>query len=458
MFIGRNDELVKLNEMYEGGRFECAIVYGRRRVGKTTLINEFCAGKKTIFFAAMETDIGGNLNALSAAIFASIGTAFGGAGFPSLSSALDAIAEFAKTERLVFVIDEYPYLADSDRSVSSLLQNTIDRKFKNTKLFLILCGSSMSFMENQVLGYQSPLYGRRTAQFKITPFDYREAAAWFPEFSREDRLLLYAVTGGVPMYMEEIQKNKSVEDNIIDNVLNRNALLFEEPSNLLKQELREPQTYNAVVTAIADGKTRLSEISGAVQVNSGTCIKYLNNLIALGIVKKETPITAGGNKSVYLIADSFFGFWYRFVPRNMSAIMSGRMRESFSQSVKPHLSDFMGHAFEDVCTQYLERYARLPILLGKTGQWWGGNPRTKKQAQIDIVILSPDGKEAIIGSCKYTNERVGSDELERLKDYAQAMGGNRKNYYYLFSKSGFTQNLRTPNDPVTLITLDDLFD
>ncbi|MDR3293976.1 MAG: ATP-binding protein [Clostridiales bacterium] len=457
-FIGRESELKKLNEMYDGDRFEFAVVYGRRRVGKTTLIDEFCKEKKTIFFAAMETDAKRNLEALSAAVFSVCGTRYGEASFSSFQAAFDTVAELARSERLVFVIDEYPYLAAGDRSISSILQNTIDRKFKGTKLLLILCGSSMSFMENQVLGYQSPLYGRRTAQFKVLPFDYRETAAWFPHYSAEEKLLIYGITGGIPMYLEEIRQNKSVDENIIDNILSRNAMLFEEPSNLLKQELREPQTYNSIITAVADGKTKLSEISGTVGIESGTCTKYINNLITLGIIKRETPITESGNKSIYLIADGLFRFWYRFVPKNISAIMSGKLKEIYPIMIKPQLSDFMGLVFEEVCKQYLERYASLPILAGTVGQWWGGNPRTKKQAQIDIVVLSPDEKEGIVGSCKYKNEKIGLDELELLKDYASAMGGNRNYYYYIFSKSGFTQGLENASDSVKSVTLKELFD
>ncbi|MDR3263191.1 MAG: ATP-binding protein [Clostridiales bacterium] len=458
MFIARENELAKLNDMYDSDRFECAVVYGRRRVGKTTLISEFCKDKKTIFFASMETEAKQNLEAFSGAIFGVGDKPYGEASFLSFQSALDAVGELAAAERLILVIDEYPYLAKSYKSISSILQNTIDHKFKKTKLFLILCGSSMSFMEKQVLGYKSPLYGRRTAQFKILPFDYKETARWFPDFSTEDKLLVYGITGGIPLYLEEIRQNKTVDENILDNMLNRNAMLFEEPSNLLKQELREPQTYNAIITAIADGKTKLSEISGTIGLDSGNCVKYINNLITLGILKKEAPLTDGKNKSVYLIADGLFRFWYRFVPKNMSSIMSGKMKENYKHSVKPFLADFMGLAFEEICKQYLEKYAPLPLSQGTIGQWWGANPKTKKQAQIDIVMLSSDGKEAIVGSCKYRNDPTGLDELELLKEYAEAMGGNRKNYYYIFSKAGFKKGLLNSAEPVELIALEKLFE
>ena len=256
MFIGREQELKRLNRMYESEKLEVAVIYGRRRVGKTTLINEFCKDKKTVFFAAQENSIEQNLLELSNSI-AQVDKqgSMANVMYRSFADALLRLEELAKEERLVFVIDEYPYLAQADKGISSLLQNFLDHQFKSTKLFLILCGSSMSFMENQVLGYQSPLYGRRTAQFKILPFDYFDTGKWFPEYSYEEKAIMYGVTGGIPMYLEQFSPNMTLKENLLENVFDKNATLFEEPSNLLKQELREPATYNAVITALASGKT-----------------------------------------------------------------------------------------------------------------------------------------------------------------------------------------------------------
>ncbi|MCL2878460.1 MAG: ATP-binding protein, partial [Acidobacteria bacterium] len=265
MFIGREKETGTLNRHYESGNFEFITIYGRRRVGKTTLITEFCKGKKTILFPALESSAKNNLAALSAAIFSCTNPEMSSPPvFEGFQQAFAHIAGLAKTERVILVIDEFPYLAESDRSISSVLQNTIDHKFKDTQLMLILCGSSMSFMEKQVLNYNSPLYGRRTAQIKLLPFRYFVAAKWFPSYSPEEQALAFAALGGIPMYLERFSNNKDVFQNILDSIMHTDAVLFEEPSNLLKQELREPQTYNAIITAIAAGKTKLSEISSAV--------------------------------------------------------------------------------------------------------------------------------------------------------------------------------------------------
>jgi len=463
MFIGREKEMGTLNRHYASDAFEFVTIYGRRRVGKTTLIKEFCRDKKTIMFPAMETNAKNNMISLSAAVFACTDPGRTFPAFDSFQQALDHIAELAGRERIVFVIDEFPYLAEADRSVSSVLQNTIDHKFKDTKLMLILCGSSMRFMEKQVLGYDSPLYGRRTAQIKVLPFRYYVAAEWFPSYTPEDRMLTFAVLGGVPMYLEKFSDKKSVHRNILDSVMSTDAVLFEETSNLMKQELREPQNYSAIITAIASGRTKLNEISSAVGMEAGLLVKYLDNLISLGIVRKERPLLTDSNKkTVYLIADHFFRFWYRFVPQNMAAIVSDRMPDIFDAAVKTHLPEYMGIAFEDICKEFLmTRAGDLPFVVSRIGQWWGGDPVTKTRMQMDIVALSPDGTEIIAGSCKCRNEPASLSVLNELKAAVTAAGVKFRNiYYYIFSKGGFSSSLTdvAKADPfVRLIPLDELY-
>lgn len=462
MFIGREKELKKLRHMYQSDKLEVAIIYGRRRVGKTTLINEFCKDKRTVFFAAQENSVEQNLETLSNAISELVdGGSAAGMIYRSFADAFTKIAELSRFERLVWVIDEYPYLAQADRGISSLLQNYLDHLFKDSRLFLILCGSSMSFMENQVLGYQSPLYGRRTAQFKILPFNYMDTGEWFPDYSYEEKALVYGITGGIPMYLEQFSADLSIKENLLENLFDRNAVLFEEPSNLLKQELREPAVYNAVITAIASGKTKVSEIASTVGVETGLCTKYLANLMTLGIIKRETPVTDPNSKRpIYLIEDQFFRFWYTFVPKNISAIQSGRMESSYPVTVESRLSDYMGLTFEKMCREYILYYdEKLPFPIGDVGQWWGRNPKTHKQAQIDVVVTSAEDDSGIIGSCKYRESVVAEDELYLLEEYADAMGHFGHRYYYLFSKSGFHESLvkHTHNRELRLITLKDMY-
>ena len=458
-FIGREKELNKLNKMYQSDNLEVAVIYGRRRVGKTTLINRFCEGKRNIFFAAQENNSAHNLMTLSDVILQSeAGGITAGALFTGFEAAFDRIALLSKNERLVFVIDEYPYLAKAYPAISSILQNYIDHQFQNTKLMIILCGSSMSFMEHQVLGYESPLYGRRTAQFKIVPFDYYDTAKWFPSYSDEEKALMYGITGGIPMYLQRFSDKKTIKDNLLDELFDENALLFDEPANLLKQELREPATYNAIIQAIAHGSTKLSEISGKAGIETGTCTKYISNLIELGIVKREVPVTDENSKRpVYLIDDLFFDFWYTFIPHNRSAILSGRIGDFYEEVVGKHLSDYMGKVFEKMCKDYILTYDKeLPFPYGRIGQWWGGNPKTRKQAQIDVVVTSADEKSVIVGSCKYMNKKVGLDEYKLMQDYGEILSDYGKKYIYLFSKSGFDDRLKKVSG-LRLISLSDMY-
>lgn len=458
-FIGREKELKKLNKMYESDNLEVAVVYGRRRVGKTTLINRFCEKKDNVFFAAQENNFYNNLQSLSETILQfETDKKTSGAVFNSFEAAFDRLTDLAKDRRLIFVIDEYPYLAKSYPAVSSILQNYIDHQFQNTKLTIILCGSSMSFMEHQVLGYESPLYGRRTAQFKIVPFDYYDTAKWFPSYSDEDKALMYGITGGIPMYLQRFSDKKSIKDNLLDELFDENALLFDEPSNLLKQELREPATYNAIIQAIAHGSTKLSEISGKAGIETGTCTKYISNLIELGIIKREVPVTDENSKRpVYLIDDLFFDFWYTFIPHNRSAILSGRIGDFYEEVVGKHLFDYMGKVFEKMCKDYILAYDKeLPFPYGRIGQWWGGNPKTRKQAQIDVVVTSADDKSVIVGSCKFMNKKVGMDEYSLMQEYGEILSAYDNKYIYLFSKSGFDDRLKKVSG-LRLISLSDMY-
>lgn len=317
-------------------------------------------------------------------------------------------------------------------------------------------------MEYQVLGYESPLYGRRTAQLKIQALNYREITASHPELEASDQALLYGVTGGIPHYINKLEVEDNLDDAILENLFNTSSHLFEEPENLLKQELREPSVYNSVIAAIAGGASRVNEISTKAGLESGTCIKYLKVLLDLGIVKKETPITEKqGRKTIYMIADNFFRFWYRFVPRNMSVISAGRIRQVYDRAVKQHYSDYIGLIFEKMCQDYLLYYAQdLHILLGEIGQWWGTDSVTRKEVQIDIIGAPVEGKEYLIASCKYKNEKIGVDELELLKRYASVFHKGEKYYYYIFSKGGFTPALQElgKQGEVVLLTLEDIYE
>lgn len=462
MFYCREKELEAMNRRYHKGKFECIIIYGRRRVGKTALINEFCKGKPTVYFSALNASSPENLEALSKAVrLCENPERVSAPIYQSYEDALDEVTAMGKKERLVFVIDEYPYLAKAEKSFSSRLQHIIDHVWQESKIYLILCGSSMSFMEYQVLGYESPLYGRRTAQFKLQALTYREMTVFHPHLNAEQQSMLYGITGGIPHYINKLEVDDNLDEALLENFFDASGYLFEEPGNLLKQELREPALYNSVISAVAGGATHANEISTKVGVESAVCAKYIRVLLELGILKKETPIgEKSGRKTIYVIDDNLFRFWYRFVPRNMSAISAGRFREIYARTVKSFLPDYMGLVFEKMCREYLTRYAEnLPILLKEAGQWWGTDLKERKEIQIDIVGAPAEGREYIIGSCKYRNEKTGVDELRLLRRYAEVFGKGSKYHYFIFSKGGFTEGLRelAAKGEVTLLGLEDIY-
>ena len=454
MFIGREKELNTLDKLYQSNKFEFVVIYGRRRVGKTALITHFIGDKKAIYFMGVESNEKQNLENLSKSMITLNNGIQPELSFLSFQAALEYAFQSASTERTVLVIDEYPYVARASKSLASTLQLLIDKYKETSKLMLILCGSSMSYMEDHVLAYKAPLYGRRTAQMKIQPFDFEESCQYVKSYSDEDKALLYGIVGGTPQYLLQMSDRLSVEENIKNTFLNPMSFLYEEPVNLLKQEVREPAIYNAIITAIATGHTRMSEISSKVGEDTNVCSGYIKNLMNLGIVKKETPYgEKESRKSIYSIEDNMFRFWYRFVPNNSSGIERGAT-ELVYKRIEAQLPDYMGSVFEEICKQYLWKQ----ILMGKTsveftslGRWWGNDPVRKCQAEVDIMG-EQDSESALFAECKWRNEKVDSEVLETLIERSKLFC-YKKVHYYLFSKSGFTKGCTEMAEGMGNVTL-----
>lgn len=460
MFIGREQELASLNKLYASDKFEFVVIYGRRRVGKTALINQFIKDKKAIYFMGVESNAKQNLENFSKNIMEYSTGVQVDTSFLSFQAALEYVFQLAEKERLILAIDEYPYVARSSKSLASTFQLLIDKCKDNSKLMLILCGSSMSYMEDHVLAYKAPLYGRRTAQMKILSFDFVDTCRYFKNFSDEDKALIYGIVGGTPQYLLQMDDRLSVEDNIKNTFLNQTSSLFEEPENLLKQEVREPAIYNAIITAIATGASRMAEISTKVGESTSVCATYLKNLMALGLIQKETPYgEKASRKSIYVIDDNMFRFWYRFVPENNSIIARGAADLAYRR-IEPYLSDYMGKVFEEICKQYLWNLllsGESPVEFKELGRWWGTDPSTRSQTEIDIMG-EQDKDTALFGECKWTNEKVDVGVLETMVKRSQ-MFHYKKIYLYLFAKSGFTKGcVERMNElqNVTLVTYADI--
>lgn len=440
MFIGREKELNALEKLYVSNKFEFLVIYGRRRVGKTALINKFLDDKKAIYFMGVESNTKQNLENFSKSIIEYDSGIETETSFLSFQAALEYVFKLSQKERLILTIDEFPYVARSSKSLSSTLQLLIDKHKDSSKLMLILCGSSISYMEDHVLAYKAPLYGRRTAQMKIMPFDFEETCHYFKKFSNEEKALIYGIVGGTPQYLMQMDDTLSVEDNIKNTFLNPISFLYEEPINLLKQEVREPAIYTAIITAIAKGASRMSEISNQINENTNVCSAYIKTLMNLGIIQKETPYgEKASHKAIYSIEDNMFRFWYRFVLENNSIIARGATDLVYKR-IEPKLSDYMGKIFEDICKQYLWKQLltnKCPVEFTSLGRWWGNDPIEKCQTEIDIMG-EQDKNTALFAECKWTNEKVNQSVLETLVKRSKLFS-YKYIHLYLFSKSGFTQ-------------------
>lgn len=460
MFIGREKELNALEEAYSSEKFEFAVIYGRRRVGKTFLINEFIKDKRAISFTGVESNERQNLENLSLSIAEYSSSIAPSTVFSSFQSALEYVFKISERERIIMVMDEYPYVARSSKSLQSTLQLLIDKYKETSKLFLILCGSSMSYMTDNVLAYKSPLYGRRTLQLKVEPFDFFSSTLFFKNYSNEDKAVLYGILGGTPQYLREVDDSISLEENIKRIYLRPSSFLFEEPLNLLKQEVREPTEYNAVITAIATGCSKLNEIASRISEETGKTSMYVKNLISLGILRKETPYGENAErKTIYSIEDNMFRFWYKFIFNNRALITRGG-DSLVCKIIENDLSSYMGPVFEEICKQYLWKLllsGRSPVFFKDLGRWWGTNARTHKAEEVDI--LGRNGDSLLIAECKWDNQKTERNVLETLIERG-SMFPQKDKHFFLFSKTGFTEGCVDSAEKygsVNLVKFDDFF-
>lgn len=433
-FIDRTHEINHLESEYENDNPKFVVIYGKRRVGKTRLIEEFIKGKDAVYYtAAQETD------KQQIAEFQNIIASKFNDAFLSSTRIDEWKQMFAylkkiwpKDKKIILAIDEVTYLIKSNPSFPSYLQKFWDEYLSKTKTFLILSGSLIGLMLKEVLSAPSPLYGRRTSQMLLSPLDFKNASKFLESFSFEERIRYYSVIGGIPKYLELVTPSNPVEEFIKEKFLNKDGFFYQEALFLISQEFQEPSTYIDLLKAISFGNTKLNEISNYTGMEAKIISRYLDILLTIGLIKKETPITEDekkSRKSIYLLKDNFLIFWYRFIQPNMSYIEIRQPDKAWEQ-VKQGLNTFTGRAFEDVCRE------AMTLILGnstRVGKWW-----SKKGDEIDIVAIDDKKMEITLAECKWQDKVDSHKILNELNEKASLVEwnkGQRKENYAIFAKS-----------------------
>ena len=471
MFIGRERELASLKDFYEKDGIGMTVIYGRRRIGKSTLIAEFVKDKKVIFYTATKVGKDRNLELFSKQVTDLFLSGIEDISFHTIEAVFDFINKNISDEKVILVIDEHPYWAEKDEALLSILQKYMDTVWHDKNLKIILCGSALSFMENKVLSEKSPLFGRRDSQIKLDAFDYLDAAKFVPDYSNEDKAICYGITGGVAKYLSMIDSSKSLDENIIKLYFRTDGYLYDETRNLLTQEFSDITLVNNIIEQIASGQNTINIIANKIGEKESTILYSLEKLISVGLVEKKKCITEEKNKkkTQYILKDHMFKFWYEFIPKATSVIEMGQGELYYHKAVKPVLHSYMGSVFEDMCRYYTLQHGILgefDCFVTTVGTWWGTetiiNENDEKRAQstdIDVVALSEIEKKAVVGECKFKNEKIDKGIYETLVRRSHLISSKYQVVkYILFSLSGYTEWFDTLSDHnVVLLSLNDLY-
>ncbi len=445
-FIDRVNELSALQREYDRQGSSLVIIYGRRRVGKTSLISEFIKNKRALFFLASEESEMQNLR-----MFKDKTAEFTGnellkhSDISNWDIIFKTIVDSKNESKPIIVIDEFQYIGKSNPAFPSIFQRVWDQILKNSSVMVILCGSLISMMESQTLSYSSPLYGRRTAQIKLGQIAFEYYKNFFNNKEPKELIKLYSVTGGVPKYIEMFSDGTDVFDSIDESILNKSSYLYDEPYFLLQQEVSEIGSYFSLIRAIAAGNNKLSAISSSLEVKATSLSKYLKVLTDLDIIEREVPVTEEkpltSKRGLYKIKDNYIKFWFTFIYPNMSYIESGNTK-IVSDIIRNNLiSRHTAYVFEDICKERmwkLNAEKNWPFYFKAVGKWWNS------KEEIDIAALDQEGNNLILGECKYKNEPVDIsvfNKLEFKSRFVEWRNDNRSTWYVLFSVSGFTEDL-----------------
>ena len=465
MFVGRKTELRVLEDTYKKPGFQMTVIYGRRRIGKSRLITEFIKGKKASYYVASQTSIEDNVKKWSSQVISDLAPNMEGLSVDNLEAFFNFVGNLADKEKIIIALDEIPYIAEADVSFLSRFQVAVDTIFASKNIFLIICGSAISFMEKEILSEKSPLFGRRTNQIFLKPFNYMESAEFIPKYNAKEKAIVYGVTGGVAKYLTLFDDKLSLDDNLIRNFFTTSGYLYEEPMNLLTQEFRSVNTYNTVIEVCAGGANKVTEIADKAHITTATLSYVLKSLDTVGIISKITPMTEKENnrRSVYEITDSMYRFWYSFIPGARAAIEMDRGEVFYKSYVKDKLHSFMGKVFEDMCRYYTLSQGldgKLNCLIANVGSWWGPG-HDHIPTDIDVVGIDDANKKAVLGECKFKNEVIDKEVYEALMDRRGLIDKRYEEVeFLLFSLTGFSKWIKENVDTgrVRLVTLEELYE
>ena len=444
-FVDREKELEFLEQEYRREGSSLVILYGRRRVGKTALATKFMEGKPALYFLVTEESEQQNRNAFKDAVADFCGNELlKSASLQQWEPIFKAFCEKPSDQKLLLILDEFQYLGKSDPAFPSVFQKIWDTFLKQQPVMVILCGSLISMMESQTLSYSSPLYGRRTGQLRLRQIPFSHYGQFFPEKSHKDLIEYYAVTGGVPKYIELFHDTGDIYTAIQRSILSKSSFLFDEPNFLLQREVSEIGSYFSIMKAIAAGNQKLGKIAGVLEVKQTGLSKYLKTLVDLDLLEREVPVTEENpeksKRGLYKIKDNFMLFWFRFVYPNMGLIESGNEQAAMNR-IRANLVDHhISYIYEDVCREKMWQLAaagQWDFLFDKIGRWWGNT-------EIDLIALDSQGANIIFGECKYWEGPVGVNVLNCLMEKTMVVEwkrNGRKEYFVLFSISGFTEEL-----------------
>ncbi|MDI6654860.1 MAG: ATP-binding protein [Candidatus Hydrothermarchaeota archaeon] len=439
-FVNRNAELEFLERKYAESSAQMIILYGRRRVGKTELIKRFIQKKKALYFLCTRDSLSENSKELKRKFYEFTGKEY----FLKLETSsffdlMKYLIEEIKNEKLIIVFDEFPYLIELDRGITSVFQKMWDELLRDKRVFLILSGSSVGMMETEVLGSKSPLYGRRTGDWKVEPFTFTDVAKMFYGFSMEDCVKLWSVLGGTPFYLSQVKPKLSVEENIRGKILKKGEILYSEPKILLKEEFREPKTYTLILKYLSLGYNSQGELSSVTGIEKGNLSKYLSVLEETHLLKYVLPL-GQRKRGVYVIGDPFFNFWFRFVYPNLSDLEIGLVREVFNR-IKSQLNPYYGLMFEQLVFDLIRaRCLRFPFEFDDVRKWW------HKDKEIDVVALNERTKQILFAECKWQDDVDAGRIFAELKEKSQHVNwnkGERKEYFAIFAKS-FRKRVEEP--------------